>query len=141
MLESTYQVALAHELRLVGLKAESEVVVGIRYKDLSIPNAFRIDLMVEGLVVFPNPFWLASRRRPTRNTTSNRAFEAGWGGVVWKTLGEDPPVVNVSGPRYGALGPDGAHGAQQHRADHRPAAGGEPGRDQARSSATGRTAR
>lgn len=51
MLESTYQVALAHELRLVGLKAESEVVVGIRYKDLSIPNAFRIDLMVEGLVV------------------------------------------------------------------------------------------
>jgi dihydropyrimidine dehydrogenase (NAD+) subunit PreA len=33
-----------------------------------------------------------------------RAFEAGWGGVVWKTLGEDgPPIVNVSGPRYGAL--------------------------------------
>ena len=51
MLESTYQVALAHELRLVGLKAESEVLVGIRYKDLNIPNAFRIDLMVEGLVV------------------------------------------------------------------------------------------
>jgi dihydropyrimidine dehydrogenase (NAD+) subunit PreA len=33
-----------------------------------------------------------------------RAFEAGWGGVVWKTLGEDgPPVVNVNGPRYGAI--------------------------------------
>lgn len=32
-----------------------------------------------------------------------RAFEAGWGGVVWKTLGEDPHVVNVNGPRYGAL--------------------------------------
>ncbi|MFZ4623077.1 MAG: NAD-dependent dihydropyrimidine dehydrogenase subunit PreA, partial [Rhodoferax sp.] len=32
------------------------------------------------------------------------AFEAGWGGVVWKTLGEaGPPVVNVNGPRYGAL--------------------------------------
>ena len=31
-----------------------------------------------------------------------RAFKAGWGGVVWKTLGEDPPVVNVSS-RYGAL--------------------------------------
>jgi len=29
-----------------------------------------------------------------------RAFEAGWGGVVWKTLGIDPPVVNVSS-RYG----------------------------------------
>jgi dihydropyrimidine dehydrogenase (NAD+) subunit PreA len=33
-----------------------------------------------------------------------RAFEAGWGGVVWKTLGsEGPPVVNVNGPRYGAI--------------------------------------
>ena len=33
-----------------------------------------------------------------------RAFEAGWGGVVWKTLGsEGPPIVNVSGPRYGAI--------------------------------------
>ncbi len=37
-----------------------------------------------------------------------RAFRAGWGGVVWKTLGEaGPPVVNVSGARYGAIhGPD-----------------------------------
>ncbi len=32
-----------------------------------------------------------------------RAFEAGWGGVVWKTLGEDPPIVNVNGPRYATL--------------------------------------
>ncbi|MDB5525874.1 MAG: dihydroorotate dehydrogenase, partial [Rhizobium sp.] len=32
------------------------------------------------------------------------AFKAGWGGVVWKTLGEEgPPVVNVNGPRYGAI--------------------------------------
>jgi len=30
------------------------------------------------------------------------AFEAGWGGVVWKTLGEDPHIVNVSS-RYGAV--------------------------------------
>jgi dihydropyrimidine dehydrogenase (NAD+) subunit PreA len=32
-----------------------------------------------------------------------RAFEAGWGGVVWKTVGEDPPIVNVNGPRYATL--------------------------------------
>ena len=32
-----------------------------------------------------------------------RAFKAGWGGGVWKTLGEDPPIVNVNGPRYGAI--------------------------------------
>jgi dihydropyrimidine dehydrogenase (NAD+) subunit PreA len=36
-----------------------------------------------------------------------RAFREGWGGVVWKTLGEDPAIVNVNGPRYGAIhGPD-----------------------------------
>ena len=43
---------------------------------------------------------------PPRDKQYNveRAFEAGWGGVVWKTLGEaGPPVVNVNGPRYGAI--------------------------------------
>src|SRR6202040_3999874 len=31
-----------------------------------------------------------------------RAFEYGWGGAVWKTLGQDPPVVNVTS-RYGSM--------------------------------------
>ena len=48
----------------------------------------------------PNPFWLASAPPTDKGYNVNRAFEAGWGGVVWKTLGEDPPVVNVNGPRY-----------------------------------------
>jgi dihydropyrimidine dehydrogenase (NAD+) subunit PreA len=52
----------------------------------------------------PNPFWLASAPPTDKRYNIDRAFEAGWGGVVWKTLGEDgPPIVNVSGPRYGAL--------------------------------------
>jgi dihydropyrimidine dehydrogenase (NAD+) subunit PreA len=51
----------------------------------------------------PNPFWLASAPPTDKEVNVTRAFEAGWGGVVWKTLGEDPPVVNVSGPRYGVL--------------------------------------
>ncbi|WKB52244.1 NAD-dependent dihydropyrimidine dehydrogenase subunit PreA [Eleftheria terrae] len=55
----------------------------------------------------PNPFWLASAPPTDKAYNVVRAFEAGWGGVVWKTLGEDPPVVNVSGPRYSTLlGPD-----------------------------------
>ena len=56
----------------------------------------------------PNPFWLASAPPTDKAFNVVRAFKAGWGGVVWKTLGEaGPPVVNVSGPRYGALhGPD-----------------------------------
>lgn len=55
----------------------------------------------------PNPFWLASAPPTDKAYNVERAFKAGWGGVVWKTLGEDPPIVNVSGPRYGAVhGPD-----------------------------------
>jgi dihydropyrimidine dehydrogenase (NAD+) subunit PreA len=66
------------------------------------------DLSTEFLgIKSPNPFWLASAPPTDKEYNVVRAFEAGWGGVVWKTLGEDPPVVNVSGPRYGTLmGPD-----------------------------------
>jgi dihydropyrimidine dehydrogenase (NAD+) subunit PreA len=48
----------------------------------------------------PNPFWLASA--PPTNTGDQvmRAFDAGWGGAVWKTIGE--PIVNVSS-RYAAV--------------------------------------
>ncbi|WP_243612619.1 NAD-dependent dihydropyrimidine dehydrogenase subunit PreA [Shimia aestuarii] len=57
----------------------------------------------------PNPFWLASAPPTDKEYNVRRAFEAGWGGVVWKTLGEEgPPVVNVNGPRYGAI-----HGADR----------------------------
>ena len=52
----------------------------------------------------PNPFWLASAPPTDKEYNVRRAFEAGWGGVVWKTLGEEgPPVVNVNGPRYGVI--------------------------------------
>ncbi len=52
----------------------------------------------------PNPFWLASAPPTDKAYNVERAYAAGWGGVVWKTLGEEgPPVVNVNGPRYGAI--------------------------------------
>ncbi len=52
----------------------------------------------------PNPFWLASAPPTDKEYNVRRAFEAGWGGVVWKTLGEEgPPIVNVNGPRYGGI--------------------------------------
>ncbi len=59
-------------------------------------------------IASPNPFWLASAPPTDKEYNVVRAFRAGWGGVVWKTLGaEGPPVVNVNGPRYGVVsGPD-----------------------------------
>ena len=47
----------------------------------------------------PNPFWLASAPPTNSGGQIHRAFEAGWGGAVWKTIGA--PVLNVSN-RYGA---------------------------------------
>src|SRR5256885_14447089 len=48
----------------------------------------------------PNPFWLASG--PPTNTAYQvmRAFDAGWGGAVWKTIGE--PIINTAS-RYGSI--------------------------------------
>lgn len=47
----------------------------------------------------PNPFWLASAPPANSGAQIERAFEYGWGGAVWKTVGA--PVLNVSN-RYGA---------------------------------------
>ncbi|MEF2278448.1 NAD-dependent dihydropyrimidine dehydrogenase subunit PreA [Deinococcus sp. YIM 134068] len=48
----------------------------------------------------PNPFWLASAPPTNSGAQIHRAFEHGWGGAVWKTIGA--PVLNISN-RYGGL--------------------------------------
>ena len=48
----------------------------------------------------PNPFWLASAPPTNSAYQVNKAFEYGWGGAVWKTIGT--PVLNVSS-RYGGF--------------------------------------
>ena len=42
----------------------------------------------------PNPFWLASAPPTNSGAQIQRAFDLGWGGAVWKTLGE--PIINVN---------------------------------------------
>jgi hypothetical protein len=53
-----------------------------------------------GGIVTPNPFWLASAPPTNSGGQISRAFDAGWGGAVWKTLGS--PIQNVSS-RFGGL--------------------------------------
>ena len=48
----------------------------------------------------PNPFWLASGPPANCGDQVMRAFDAGWGGAVWKTIGD--PIVNVSS-RYSSV--------------------------------------
>ena len=53
-----------------------------------------------GGIISPNPFWLASAPPANSGDQIKRAFDHGWGGAVWKTLGQ--PIQNVSS-RFGGL--------------------------------------
>jgi dihydropyrimidine dehydrogenase (NAD+) subunit PreA len=66
---------------------------------------------------FPNPFLLSSAPPTESDSNIMRAFDAGWGGVVTKTIGLHP-VVNVRGPKTKFLraAPDAPHLSMQKRA-------------------------
>jgi len=51
LLESAYQRALAHELHLRGIPFEEQKLCAVRYKDLLIEDAYRLDFLVGGKVV------------------------------------------------------------------------------------------
>ena len=51
LLESCYKAALAHELRLQGLNALTEVSVPLTYKGIELENSFRADIIVENKVI------------------------------------------------------------------------------------------
>jgi dihydropyrimidine dehydrogenase (NAD+) subunit PreA len=65
---------------------------------------------------FENPFLLASAPPTESDANIMRAFDAGWGGVVTKTIGLHP-VVNVAGPKTKFLRatPEDAHLSMQKR--------------------------
>ena len=54
LLESVYQTCMVHELKKRGLNVDSEVPVAVLYDDLRLDAGYRIDLLVEGLVVVEN---------------------------------------------------------------------------------------
>ena len=51
LLESTYQLCLAHELRGRGIKARREVVLPVKYAGLEIEAGYRIDLFVAECII------------------------------------------------------------------------------------------
>lgn len=59
-----------------------------------------LSVLFAGKIYSPNPFWLASAPPTNCGEQVMRAFDAGWGGAVWKTLGD--PITNVSS-RYSSV--------------------------------------
>ena len=51
LLERCYATALAHELRERGHRVEREVVLTLTYKNIDIGQAYRLDLLVDGMIV------------------------------------------------------------------------------------------
>lgn len=51
LLEGVYERCLAHELGMRGLEVRTQVALPISYRGLEVGTAFRLDLLVEGVVV------------------------------------------------------------------------------------------
>ena len=67
-------------------------IVPVRPGDATVPG---VDLFTDMAGIrSPNPFWLASCPISNNAEMVMRAFDAGWGGAVWKTIGE--PIRNVT---------------------------------------------
>jgi GxxExxY protein len=54
LLESVYQECLAHELRSRGLGVQCEVELPVRYNSMRIDIGYRVDMIIEDLVVVEN---------------------------------------------------------------------------------------
>ncbi len=84
-------------------KTEQQPSLSTYHKEQALNKKQRImaDLSSSFLgIKSPNPFWLASAPPTDKKINVLRAYEAGWGGVVWKTLGAQ--VKNVSS-RYSSV--------------------------------------
>ena len=54
LLESTYQICLAHELQKRGIRVQCEVILPVRYDDVIIDAGYRIDMLVEDVIIIEN---------------------------------------------------------------------------------------
>src|SRR5579863_1834474 len=71
-----------------------------RLRELWRRSVADLSVKFAGGINSPNPFWLASGPPTNCGEQIMRAFDAGWGGAVWKTIGE--PILNVSS-RYSSV--------------------------------------
>ena len=51
LLESVYEVILAHELEKCGLTVERQVIISIEYRGIKFTEGFRADIVVENKVI------------------------------------------------------------------------------------------
>ncbi|WP_317165508.1 GxxExxY protein [Chryseobacterium gallinarum] len=50
-MEHAYETALAYELKMLGLNVKQQVSLPLKYKGVTIENAYKIDLIIEDKVI------------------------------------------------------------------------------------------
>src|SRR4030088_2035647 len=84
------------QISLRGMRPQFCYIVSVFQKG-GVPMGADLATTFTGLR-FANPFLLASAPPTESDANIMRAFDAGWGGVVTKTIGLHP-VINVKGPK------------------------------------------
>ena len=51
LLETTYELSLQHELKIRGIESVRQLILPIKYKDLVVPEAYRIDVLLDNCLV------------------------------------------------------------------------------------------
>ncbi|MGG5210378.1 GxxExxY protein [Chryseobacterium sp. MIQD13] len=51
LLENAYETALAYELKQLGLEVKQQVSLLLKYKEVTVENAYKIDLIIENKVI------------------------------------------------------------------------------------------
>lgn len=51
LLENAYEISLAYELKKLGLNVRQQIHLPLKYKEITIENAYRVDLIVENKVI------------------------------------------------------------------------------------------
>ena len=51
LLESSYEICLAYELRQLGLNIQTQVALPVVYKDVKLEAGYRIDILVENKII------------------------------------------------------------------------------------------
>ncbi|MFH1975156.1 MAG: GxxExxY protein [Pseudomonadota bacterium] len=54
LLESVYQKCLAYELEKAGLRVACEIILPVKYEDVTIDTGFRIDMLINNFVIIEN---------------------------------------------------------------------------------------
>jgi GxxExxY protein len=51
LLENAYETALAYELKIQGLDVKQQISLPLKYKEITVENAYKIDLIIEDKVI------------------------------------------------------------------------------------------